>query len=312
MELDYPNKREREILLKNERKKNKIIYLGRKIGYLHPKIYEITYETYKNFRMLKNFGIKDYFFGSTKGVVDFLLIGFPKCGTTSLHNYLNQHPKIFSSWIKEPHFFSYGYEKGVDYYEKNFRFHKDSIHFEGSTEYIFYPEIFRKIKKYNPKMKFIVCLRNPVEQVFSTFNHLKQTGIELNSFEDTLDEENLRKELHLKRIENKIYTNHKVPILIPYLYVAEYYTHIKNALEIFDYENFFFVDDRELKRDSKNIINKIFDFLDLDKIEINSKKLNVREYEQEMDPETRAKLVKHFKPINSKLENLLDQKFDWN
>ena len=164
-----------------------------------------------------------------------MIVGFAKSGTSSLYQYLKQHPKIFGPWTKEPHFFSYGYNKGLDHYRKNFRFHKDSMHFESSTDYIVYPEIFKRIKKYNPKMKFIVCLRNPVEQVYSSFNDMKQAGTELNSFEGVLSEENFRKTLHLKRIKNKIYTNQKIPIHLPYLYFAEYYTHIKTAFEIFEH-----------------------------------------------------------------------------
>ena len=36
---------------------------------------------------------------------DFILIGAPKCGTTSIYHYLQQHPQIHMSALKEPHFF---------------------------------------------------------------------------------------------------------------------------------------------------------------------------------------------------------------
>ncbi|MCH9035408.1 MAG: sulfotransferase [Planctomycetes bacterium] len=36
---------------------------------------------------------------------DFFIVGAPKCGTTSLYEYLRQHPEVFMSRIKEPHFF---------------------------------------------------------------------------------------------------------------------------------------------------------------------------------------------------------------
>ena len=311
MEIEFPNNKEKKILLDVSRNQKNLTYLGRKIAYLHPKIYDIMFETYRNFRMLKYFGFKNYFFGSTKGKVDFLIVGFAKSGTSSLYQYLKQHPKIFGPWTKEPHFFSYGYNKGLDHYRKNFRFHKDSMHFESSTDYIVYPEIFKRIKKYNPQMKFIVCLRNPVEQVYSSFNDMKQAGTELNSFEGVLSEENFRKTLHLKRIKNKIYTEQKIPIHLPYLYFAEYYTHIKTAFEIFERQNFFFVDSKELNNDTKNIVKKILDFLDLEKIEINSERHNVKKYEQKMSPKIRVKLSEHFEPFNNKLESLLNQKFDW-
>ena len=88
-------------------------------------------------------------------------------------------------------------------------------------------------------------------------------------------------------------------------------THIKTAFEIFERQNFFFVDSKELNNDTKNIVKKILDFLDLEKIEINSERYNVKKYEQKMSPEMRVKLSEHFEPFNNKLESLLNQKFDW-
>jgi len=311
MDLDYPNQNEKKILLDVSRKQSELIYLGRKIGYLHPKIYDTTFEIYKNFRMMKYFGLKDYFSRTTIGKVDFIIVGFAKSGTSSLYQYLKQHPNISTSWTKEPHFFSYGYSKGINYYSKNFRFHKNSMHFEASTDYIVYPEVFKRIKKYNPKMKFLICLRNPVEQVYSSYNDMKQNGTELNSFESVISNENFRKTVHLERIKNKKYTNQKLPIHPPLLYFAEYFTHIKSAFESFGRQNFFFIDSRELNNDPNNVIKKILDFLGLEKIEIQPEKFNVKEYDQKMLPETRAKLSEYFAPYNKKLESLLNQKFDW-
>jgi hypothetical protein len=37
---------------------------------------------------------------------NFFIVGAPKTGTTSLYHYLRQHPQIYMSPIKEPHFFS--------------------------------------------------------------------------------------------------------------------------------------------------------------------------------------------------------------
>ena len=37
---------------------------------------------------------------------DFFIVGAPKAGTTSLYHYLDQHPQVYMSAIKEPHFFA--------------------------------------------------------------------------------------------------------------------------------------------------------------------------------------------------------------
>ena len=36
---------------------------------------------------------------------NFFIVGAPKCGTTSLQYYLQQHPDIFMSNYNEPHYF---------------------------------------------------------------------------------------------------------------------------------------------------------------------------------------------------------------
>ncbi|MEH7322822.1 sulfotransferase domain-containing protein, partial [Cytobacillus firmus] len=50
----------------------------------------------------------------------FLIIGAQKCGTTSLYNYLIQHPNIISAKHKEIHFFDYNYNKGSNWYINQF------------------------------------------------------------------------------------------------------------------------------------------------------------------------------------------------
>jgi hypothetical protein len=311
MDISFPNASEKEKLLHVAKNQNYMIYLGRKFAYINPKIYDVMFNLYRNFRMIRFFGIKRYLFGVKQGNVDFLIAGFPKSGTTSLHEYLLEHTSIFSSWIKEPHFFSYGYTKDMDQYLKNFRFHKNSLHFESSTDYIYHPESFKRIKRFNPNMKIIICLRNPVEQVFSHYNHQKQVGLELDSFEDAISKEHDKKRLHLQRLEKNIYNDQKIAIDIPYLYFGEYVTHVKRALEVFDFKNLFFVDSRELMTNTQQTVNEIFRFLGLETVEISMDMHNKREYKDKMSKDTRNKLFNYFAPYNEQLEKLLKRKFNW-
>lgn len=312
MEIEFPTKDEKKKILYVARNQHYLLYLGRKFGYLHPRIYDIAFETYKNFRMLKFFGLKNYLFGNRSGLVNFLLVGFPKCGTTSLHEYLLQHPKFDSMWIKEPHFFSYSYYKGIKYYLQNFRFQNNVNYFESSTDYIYFPDVFKRIKLFNPNMKFIVCLRNPIDQIFSNYNHLKQVGLESDSFENALSQEEFKKELHLNRLKNNIYTHQKAPIQIPYIYFAEYVKHLKPALDVFPQENFYFVNSTDLLKNTQHVMDKIFDFLNEDSISINPEFHNKRTYENKMSADSKKYLSEHFEPFNHELEKLLNLKFNWN
>ena len=101
---------------------------------------------------------------------DFLIIGFPKCGTTSLYEYLIQHPDIYPPIGKEIDFFDRLYYRKNNWYKVRFPtiFQKNFIekilkrHFltgEATPRYILHPHALHRIKKAIPKAKFIILLR---------------------------------------------------------------------------------------------------------------------------------------------------------
>ncbi|MBR8828305.1 MAG: sulfotransferase domain-containing protein [Gomphosphaeria aponina SAG 52.96 = DSM 107014] len=107
---------------------------------------------------------------------NFLVIGAPKAGTTTLYHYLKQHPQIYMSSLKEPHFFSYGYDGGNEWspitnleaYQALFEDVSGEIAIgEASTSYLFYPPAGQRIHYYLPKVKLIAILRDPAERVYS-------------------------------------------------------------------------------------------------------------------------------------------------
>ena len=56
----------------------------------------------------------------------FLIIGAPKCGTTSLWLYLHEHPDVCMSQPKEPFYFDSEYYQGWDYYLETYFSHWDN------------------------------------------------------------------------------------------------------------------------------------------------------------------------------------------
>jgi len=106
---------------------------------------------------------------------NFFIIGAPKCGTTSLARWLGEHPNIFVSKIKEPHYFyTDGNSKFItipcwkDYI--NLFNEADSRHYaigEASVFYLFSKEAVRNILEKFPDAKFVILLRNPVEMAAS-------------------------------------------------------------------------------------------------------------------------------------------------
>lgn len=98
----------------------------------------------------------------------FFIIGAPKCGTTSLAAWLAEHPQIYFSPRKEPHYFNQDglmATASLAEYESLFA-EAGPEHVavgEGSTHYLYSKEAVPRILKYNPEARFIVCLRNPIE-----------------------------------------------------------------------------------------------------------------------------------------------------
>lgn len=121
-----------------------------------------------------------------------LVIGAPKTGTTSLHNYLGQHPEIFMSRIKEPGFFVFeGSAENhpalrdspvittIEKYEALFsEVRNEKIIGESSPQYLQYASeaVIHRIKRWTPEAKFIAILRHPVDQLYSGYQMIRRDG----------------------------------------------------------------------------------------------------------------------------------------
>lgn len=119
--------------------------------------------------------------------INFFIIGAPKCGTTSLVEYLSGHPDIGFSLIKEPHYFStdfpgYQVEQKYDSFLSTcfsqFENDKKLMYGEGSVFYLYSNVAIKNIMAYNPNAKFIVMLRNPIDLVYSLHAQLFFTSDE--------------------------------------------------------------------------------------------------------------------------------------
>ena len=199
-----------------------------------------------------------------------LIIGAAKSGTTSLHNYLQQHPDIFMTTPKEPHFLinnDIGKDripKGIIDKDEYFNLFNviDSYKYKGesSVMYLAYPEItIKNIKKYlTPHVRIIIMLRNPVERAFSGYHHVKR----YNMMEDLTFEE------AIKISEDRYKNKHNITPASRYLHLGNYYKQVKPFLKQFTNTHVIIYDD--YKRNVNKELEKIFDFLNIKKIDINT------------------------------------------
>ncbi|MEP6512359.1 MAG: sulfotransferase [Parafilimonas sp.] len=119
---------------------------------------------------------------------NFLIIGPPKCASTSLHFYLGQHPDVYTSKVKETVFFSRDYYKGMQFYENYFKEANGAIAIgEATPVYAFLPFVADRIKQHYPDAKLILCFRNPMDRAFSSWLMQKGMGVEKASFRDAME-----------------------------------------------------------------------------------------------------------------------------
>jgi sulfotransferase family protein len=127
----------------------------------------------------------------------FLVIGAAKSGTSSFYMYLAQHPQIYMSPRKEPHFFAYDGEKldfrgppgvkleinqsitDIAKYQRLFaKAPPGAERGEASVVYLYEPKAVQRIRHYIPDAKLIAILRNPIERAFSAYLHVLREGRE--------------------------------------------------------------------------------------------------------------------------------------
>ncbi|MDQ8188167.1 sulfotransferase domain-containing protein [Pelagicoccus sp. SDUM812002] len=112
------------------------------------------------------------------------IVGAPKCGTTSLANWLAGHSSVFISDPKEPEYWDFDRKKGwssdINRYESYFdnADERHDIVCDASTAYLRSKVAVKHIVEYSPTAKFIVGLRNPVDLAYSWHGELLVEGCE--------------------------------------------------------------------------------------------------------------------------------------
>jgi hypothetical protein len=139
---------------------------------------------------------------------DFLIIGAPKSGTTSLYSYLRSHPQVFMSRIKEPRYFAFADRKpqfrgaGGARFNRNVIWRLDEYRRlfagrgaaraagEASATYLWAPAAPVAIRGLIPEARLIAILRNPADRAYSHYCHNRRLGREpFTDFRAALDAE---------------------------------------------------------------------------------------------------------------------------
>jgi hypothetical protein len=135
--------------------------------------------------------------------IDVFIVGAQKAGTTSVYDWLGQHPELEApEHIKDYHFFSGKdlFKKGIKHLEKQYKYDK-KLKVHCAVNYLYFSKIVsERIHNYNPEAKIIICLREPVSRAISAYKYFIRTLRENNEFSESL---RLEKEGRLKSIIEK-------------------------------------------------------------------------------------------------------------
>ena len=199
-----------------------------------------------------------------------LIVGAAKSGTTSLHNYLKQHPEIFMSNHKEPHFLinkeigENRIPKGVKKLNEYSSLFDGSDTFkyrgESSAMYLQFPNIaIKNIKKYLEKdLKIIIMLRNPIDRAFSGYQHVKRFNVD----------EELTFEQALEVCEDRYFKQTSLTPATRYIHIGMYYDFVKKFMHSFSGQVHVIIYD-DFITDTQNELSKVFSFLKVKKIDVN-------------------------------------------
>jgi hypothetical protein len=125
----------------------------------------------------------------------FFVVGAQKAGTTSLQDWLSQHPDICLPDIKETGFFNRDdvYIRGISWYVKQFpKCRSADVMGEINPEYMFCKKAAFRIREWIKSPKIIFLLRNPVDRAYSHYRMTVRRGYEELSFSNALLSEKVR------------------------------------------------------------------------------------------------------------------------
>jgi hypothetical protein len=186
---------------------------------------------------------------------DAITIGCQKCGTTSLHRYLRAHPEIGVSRYKDTRFFAVSgdarlgetgnWHRGVDWYRRQFPRDKRVLVEGFGGLYTDYPRergVPERIHGLIPEARFLLLVRDPIERIVSHWMHAYSNSVEHRSLDQAVTEH-----------EDNVYLDR-----------SRYFMQLERYLPFFEPSRFLVIDQRDLLRDRRETLARVFRFLDVE------------------------------------------------
>lgn len=198
---------------------------------------------------------------------DFVCVGFPKCGTTTLDEILRQHTKIALPVVKETGFFSWyqHYSQPVEQQLKNYYENTDGKKV-GVIEPLFLTRASEVKKYFGQDIKILIMMRNPVDRLFSDFRMKLRFGGSTGGYKSLYKKYKVKEvakmfhdvvEKEIKQTEGNVEAGKGIFVRSNYIkWIREYES-------IFGKENIKLIFMEDFFADSENELKEIFGFIDV-------------------------------------------------
>ena len=262
-----------------------------------------------------------------RGGPDFLVIGAKRGGTTSIYNYLLEHPSVLPLFpgrqhIKGVHYYDSEYRRGLNWYRSHFPIEVGGHHVarptvdpaivgEASPYYLFHPLAAARLASDFPDVRLIVLLRDPVERAYSHFKERTHHGGETLTFEEALDAEKERLRGEAERItaepgyRSVEHENHS------YVAQGRYLDMLPRWFELFPREQFHIAASEDFYADPERYVNEVWSFLGLAPHRLTNRKRYNYLPAPDIRPETHQRLHEVLAEHNRGLEELLGRRLPW-
>ena len=196
---------------------------------------------------------------------NFFIVGAPKCGTTAMHAYLAQHPDVFMSDPKEPHYFGrdlefrYRRRPSAAQYESYFAGAADRRRAgEASVWYLYSEGAAQEIAELVPDARIVAMVRDPVDMIPSLHGQFVFNGHEDLSLADALAAE------HDRAAGRRIPPHANFPRGLLYRRVASYAEQLERYLERFGRDRVHVILYDDFRADAAATYRRLLEFLDVD------------------------------------------------
>lgn len=252
----------------------------------------------------------------------FFILGAAKCGTSSLHRYLGQHPEICMSDPKEPFYFEAEYNRGPAYYFNRYFGHwaGETVVGEARHRNLYLPYTAERISRFNPEARLIVSVRHPVERAVSHWWHLFSRGREQAPFRQAIEQDWDRIQAginfddpDIQEIYARSLVTGSLNIFRTYIDSGYYFDQVQRYLAHFPASQLFVILLEELAADPAGVTARLFEFLGVDPsfqcdyTPLNQSASGVTGH---LDGATLEWLAGHYRPHNSRLAEWLGRSLD--